>query len=165
MGTARFLPRIPVHKALVFVFTSLMVYIWLALTQRLTYHADLIVGIGAGVAAARWFVNHQERAFRVWRTMLPWLIVGVILTGGFVQARELFRERNALAKLPPAAPASPNVLVIVVDTLRADHMSGCGYARPTTPRIDQLARQGVLFENAISTSSWTLPSHACMLTG
>jgi arylsulfatase A-like enzyme len=57
------------------------------------------------------------------------------------------------------------VLVIVVDTLRADHLSAYGYARPTSPNFDRIAREGVLFDNAISPSSWTLPSHASLLTG
>ncbi|MGZ4733945.1 MAG: sulfatase, partial [Terriglobales bacterium] len=73
--------------------------------------------------------------------------------------------RRAVAQLPPAAPGAPIVLVIVVDTLRADHVSSYGYARPTTPNLDRIARQGVLFENAISTSSWSLPSHVSLVTG
>ena len=69
------------------------------------------------------------------------------------------------SKLPAAAGDAPNVLVIVVDTLRADHLSSYGYARPTTPNIDRIATEGVLFENAVATSSWTFPSHASLLTG
>jgi arylsulfatase A-like enzyme len=57
------------------------------------------------------------------------------------------------------------VLVVVVDTLRADHLSTYGYSRLTSPHVDQFAQHGVLFENAIAASSWTLPSHASMLTG
>ncbi|MGB6002880.1 MAG: sulfatase [Thermoanaerobaculia bacterium] len=63
------------------------------------------------------------------------------------------------------APSHPNVLLISVDTLRADHLGIYGYPRPTSPHIDELARQGVVFENAYSTSSWTLPSHVSLLTG
>jgi arylsulfatase A-like enzyme len=55
--------------------------------------------------------------------------------------------------------------VLIVDTLRADHLSSYGYGRPTSPTLDRLAREGVLFENAFSTSSYTLPSHASLLTG
>ena len=57
------------------------------------------------------------------------------------------------------------MLVIVVDTLRADHVSSYGYPRPTTPNLDRLAQQGVRFENAISPCSWSLPSHVSLLTG
>jgi arylsulfatase A-like enzyme len=61
--------------------------------------------------------------------------------------------------------ARPNVVFIVLDTVRADHLSSYGYSRPTTPNLDRLASRGVLFENAISPSSWTLASHASMFTG
>ena len=59
----------------------------------------------------------------------------------------------------------PNVLLISIDTLRPDHLGSYGYERNTSPRIDQLAREGVLFENHISSSSWTLPAHAALFTG
>ena len=57
-------------------------------------------------------------------------------------------------------PESPNILLIVLDTLRADHLSAYGYARPTTPHIDRFAREGVLFEAAYVNAPWTLPSHS-----
>ena len=53
----------------------------------------------------------------------------------------------------------PNIVLIVVDTLRADRLSSYGYSKPTTPRIDAFAARGVRFANAYSTSSWTLPAH------
>jgi arylsulfatase A-like enzyme len=58
-----------------------------------------------------------------------------------------------------------NVVLISIDTLRADHLGAYGYERPTTPRIDAFANRAVLFENAISQSAWTRPAHASMLTG
>jgi choline-sulfatase len=59
----------------------------------------------------------------------------------------------------------PNVIVIVLDTLRADHLSCYGYFRKTTPNIDKIAHEGVLYENAFSTAEWTPPSHASLFTG
>ena len=59
---------------------------------------------------------------------------------------------------------SPNIVLIVWDTTRADHFSSYGYFRNTTPNVDQFAKRGVLFENAISASSWTLPAMASMFT-
>lgn len=56
------------------------------------------------------------------------------------------------------------VLLVSIDTLRRDHVGVYGYAWPTTPRLDALARAGVLCEDAVSTSSWTLPAHLSMLT-
>ncbi len=59
----------------------------------------------------------------------------------------------------------PNVLVIVVDCGRADHFGCYGHHRPTTPNIDAIAREGVIYRNAISAAEWTVPSNASMFTG
>lgn len=59
----------------------------------------------------------------------------------------------------------PNVVLIVLDTLRGDRLSCMGYNRPTTPRIDALAAQGALYTHAFATCFWTLPSHASIFTG
>jgi arylsulfatase A-like enzyme len=66
---------------------------------------------------------------------------------------------------PRRAAGRPNVLLLSLDTLRADHLSSYGYERATSPRIDALAEGGVRFEDCVSTSSWTLPAHLSMLTG
>jgi len=58
-----------------------------------------------------------------------------------------------------------NVILIVMDTVRADHLSCYGYHRKTTPNIDKLANKGVVFENAFSASTWTPPSHASIFSG
>lgn len=65
--------------------------------------------------------------------------------------------------LPPAPLA--NVVVVVVDCLRADHVGAYGYARATTPNIDRLAADSILFERPISASNWTKPSVASLITG
>ena len=66
----------------------------------------------------------------------------------------------------PAArlESSRNLLILCIDTLRADHVGSYGYHRPTTPRIDRLATAGTLFLNARSHSSWTVPATASLLT-
>ncbi len=63
------------------------------------------------------------------------------------------------------APERPPIVLISCDTLRADHLSCYGYERLTTPYLDAFAQECVLFENAIAEETWTLPSHATMLTG
>ncbi len=65
----------------------------------------------------------------------------------------------------PAKEDRPNIVIVVMDTARADHFSCYGYSRPTTPHVDRLAQEGVLFEQAVSTAPWTLPSHASLFTG
>ena len=58
----------------------------------------------------------------------------------------------------------PNLVLITVDTLRADHLGCYGHSRPTSPRIDRLAESGLLFERAIAPAPWTLPSVATLHT-
>jgi arylsulfatase A-like enzyme len=60
--------------------------------------------------------------------------------------------------------AGRGIVLVSIDTLRRDHVGTYGYARPTTPRLDALAREGLVVEDAVSVSSWTLPSHLSMLT-
>src|SRR6478736_443306 len=65
-----------------------------------------------------------------------------------------------------AAPAAaPNVVVITIDTLRADHLGCYGYRQIRTPNIDALAAQGARFERAYTAVPVTLPSHTVMFTG
>lgn len=59
----------------------------------------------------------------------------------------------------------PDVLVLVMDTVRADHLSTYGYHRQTSPHLSALAEQGVLFVDVTAASSWTWPSHASIFTG
>ncbi len=67
---------------------------------------------------------------------------------------------------PAVAPIDfERVVLVTIDTLRADHVSGYGYPRETTPCLDRLAARGALFTRAVSAISHTAPSHATMLTG
>lgn len=62
-------------------------------------------------------------------------------------------------------PRPTNVLLIVIDTLRADHVGVYGARRDTTPSLDRLAREGIRFDRAYATAPWTVPSIASILTG
>ena len=64
-----------------------------------------------------------------------------------------------------SSPKAPDVLVVVLDTVRADHLSTYGYHRETSPELSVLAQEGVLFRDVTSPSSWTWPAHASMFTG
>jgi len=66
---------------------------------------------------------------------------------------------------PPATERRPNIVLIVIDTARADHFSCYGYGSSTTPNVDALAARGILFQNARSVAPWTLPAHMSMFTG
>ncbi len=60
--------------------------------------------------------------------------------------------------------AGPNVVLVSLDSCRADHLSCYGYARRTSPRLDELASSGAVFENCFSSTSWTLPAHMALFT-
>jgi choline-sulfatase len=70
-----------------------------------------------------------------------------------------------LALLAAAAAASPNLLVVTIDTLRADRVGAYGFAGGTTPAIDSLARDGMLVEDAVAHVPQTRPSHVSLFTG
>lgn len=90
---------------------------------------------------------------------------GILISGIMavlsLSAGELFAREQE----PKRSGGKLNVVLIVIDTLRADHMGCYGCKADTTPRIDKLAKEGFLFERCYSTSSWTLPACVSLLTG
>jgi arylsulfatase A-like enzyme len=74
-----------------------------------------------------------------------------------VFADPVLHDRDAFRK-------SKGVVLVSIDTLRRDHVSLYGYPRRTTPGLEALARDAVVFDDAVSTASWTLPAHASLLT-
>lgn len=129
-----------------------------------SWWASLLLALGIGTQLTRVFRRRRvELLAFMQRTLMP--IAGLVVVVAVAEmAASAAWERSALAKLP-AAGAYPNVLVLVADTLRADHVSAYGYSRPTTPRIDRFATESVTFLDAYSSSSWTLPAHASLFTG
>lgn len=98
---------------------------------------------------------------RVVRFSLPALIGLTAVHWAIEPAAERCRQVG----LAPARPGAPNLLFIVLDTVRAESLSLHGYERPTSPFLASLAARGVRFEQARSAAPWTLPSHATMFTG
>jgi arylsulfatase A-like enzyme len=70
-----------------------------------------------------------------------------------------------IACAPGASPPRPDVILIVMDTTRADRCSFLGYGRPTTPRLEEFAKDAVVFTEAWSPAGWTGPAHASLFTG
>ena len=164
-GIALVFPRRANVRPAVFLFTTLMCFNWFGLTGRLLSYAVLSLAIGVAVVFIRWLGAREAAAVRFYRASVPWVAALAVLVLAAIQGALWLQERIATARLPAASPNSPNILVVLVDTLRADHLASYGYSRSTSPNVDRLAQQGVLFENAIAASSWTPPSHASMLTG
>ena len=157
--------RIPRLRVLVFILAFLTTYDWLLVTGRLYKRACLLLALGIAVAFTRWLKTHEEPVLRFWKRSLPALLGILVLFLIGIEGGKRLHESCATSHLPGAAPGSPNVLVIVIDTLRADHLSAYGYGRPTTPAISNLASHGILFESAVAPSSWSLPSHASLVSG
>ncbi|MBN2310805.1 MAG: sulfatase-like hydrolase/transferase [Candidatus Hydrogenedentes bacterium] len=72
---------------------------------------------------------------------------------------------DAAPEAPPESPSSPNIVLIGVDTLRADHLSCYGYRKPTSPTIDALAAQGTVFLDNVTAIATTRPSFSSIMTG
>jgi choline-sulfatase len=85
-----------------------------------------------------------------------WLVLAGLVAAGLAVA--LFAWRSTRA-------SHPNILLITLDTTRADHLGAYGYRAAATPRLDRLAGDGVLFERAMAAAPITLPAHASLLTG
>ncbi|MEM7412949.1 MAG: sulfatase [Myxococcota bacterium] len=88
------------------------------------------------------------------------------MRGGRVRRGVVALATGIVLALPAASGAAPRgAILVLVDTLRADHVGYAGYERPTSPALDGLAKQGVVFEQAIAYSSWTLPSAVALFSG
>ena len=94
----------------------------------------------------------------------PALVAAVVLLAGWRLGGPWLAERREAARPMPAGDP-PNVILITLDTVRADHLSLHGYERPTSPILEVLARSGIRFDAARAASPWTLPSHATLFTG
>jgi arylsulfatase A-like enzyme len=141
---------------------SLELLLVLPRLHTLTY---LLLACGFASLIAPFFEARTRHVRLNARRVLPWLLGAVAALACFSHGRELLSEHRALTRLPAATPGAPNVLLIVLDTVRADALSLYGYHRDTSPNLVRLARKGVKFEWASATAPWTLPSHASMFTG
>ena len=127
-----------------------------------------LVALLLSAAAATLLTRLAGAATPARRRQVRWtaalLSVTTLGIAGAGLAREALRERR-LNQTAAAAPAAPNVLLLVLDTVRAISLSLYGYERETTPELSRWATRGVAFTRAYSTAPWTLPGHASMMTG
>lgn len=124
-----------------------------------------LVAIGLAVQAARWAGPRWDGMRHRLVTVAGLMVAIVVALAAGLESRYALAERRAVASLPAPQTGRPNVLLLVLDTVRRFNMSSYGYPRATTPGFTALAERGVLFEDAVSTAPWTLPSHASIMTG
>ncbi len=133
------------------------------LSPRVAMVSVLALALGIGTTLARLAAARPtavERAIR-W-SAAPLLLLLPVVAGG-IEAARAGRERLVLVRSAPAA--APNVLILLLDTVRAMNLSAYGFFRPTSPALATVAAAGVRFEAAYATSPWSLPSHGSLFTG
>ena len=128
--------------------------------------AVLALAAGAGWRGGGWIARRWwEGLARATRWGLPAMVAISAGMGLWSYDREVLAESRSIAALPPVRGGKPNVLLIVLDTVRADALIDGGSPRSTTPNLSRLAARGVRFDRARSAAPWTLPTHASLFTG
>jgi len=136
----------------------------IAASGRVANVSAVLLALGLSVATNRLIsadVLARRKALVQATTMLA-VLAGASLVAVEVAERQL-STRPPLAAAGTSQPA--NVILIIVDSLRADRLQNYGYARAQSPALIKIASEGVLFAHAIAASSWSLPSHVSLLTG
>jgi arylsulfatase A-like enzyme len=140
------------------------VALFLGLYGRMNQWALVLLATGIGVQLGR-VAGARARATvtRARKFVVVAGMVTIIPAVGNPMLQRWIERRAGGAERPPAG--APNVLLIILDTVRAASLSLYGNPDSTTPNLDRWARRGVVFDHAYATAPWTLPSHASMFTG
>ena len=127
--------------------------------------ASALLAAGAAVQIARMMGRHQRQWLSIMKKSGMALAFFILALAASVHGAIWAAETLSLRKLTAAPVGKPNVLLVVMDTVRASNLSLYGYDRSTTPFLEQIGSQGAVFDKAMSTAPWTLKSHATMFTG
>jgi arylsulfatase A-like enzyme len=146
-----------------FLFLTLMSQ--LLLVRGLNLLTCLLISLGVALRTAGWFEKRLGQSRRLIQLGTALFLVALtgLAAGSFCWER--YARLRAETGKSPVPGRARNVLLIVLDTVRADHLSLYGYGRDTTPNLRRLAEQGARFDRARATAPWTLPSHASLFTG
>ncbi|HSJ15971.1 MAG TPA: sulfatase [Longimicrobiales bacterium] len=128
--------------------------------------AKVVLSLGIATVIARAAAKRPAAVLRAVARTAP-VGAGVLVLLGVIGVATLpgITERRRLARLSDPRAAAPNVLLIILDTVRAANLGLYGHHRDTSPQLDAWAESGVVFERAVVTAPWTLPSHAALFTG
>jgi len=157
-------PALRVPRVAFVLFGGLAALSALLLTERIHVAAQVFLAAAIGVGLSRILLPRIEglrRGLRIGVPVAVVLLLGVAAAGRLLLVRA---EKRGLASLR-ADPGRPNILLLVLDTVRAWSLDLYGYGRPTTPRLRTWAQRGVVFERALVAAPWTTLSHAVMFTG
>lgn len=151
-------------RVAVFLFGLIAAWSFVLAISGLDQVARIALAIGLASVLFRCVAGRERGFLRLarWTAPVGLALIGVLMVGNLATA--LWGGR-AVAPASVDGRTPPNVLLIVLDTVRADAMTPYGAERDTTPNLNRLAARGVVFEQARSTAPWTLPSHASLFTG
>ncbi len=163
-GVNRLRPGLVSLRSAAFLFTTLAIWGPL-LRSPLFGAASLVLAAGAARLISGWIARHASGFGRFARYSLIVLVALVVTTAVVSLRRQSLAESRAVARLPVPPAGSGNVLLIVLDTVRADSLGLYGYRRNTTPHLERWAKRGVRFDWALAPAPWTFPSHGSFFTG
>ena len=143
-------------------FAGFLILALVMLTEKIHIAAEMILAAGLASGVARVLARRADAIRRGLRFGVPAGLGLVVLIGLGQWWRGTGAERRELAG---AGPHRPNILLLVLDTVRAWNLSLYGYGRPTTPLLRQWAARGAVFERTLAPAPWTTLSHASMFTG
>ncbi len=146
-------------------FVTVAAYALLLQFGSLYWIGRILLSLGVGIQIGSFLSNHSNSVRRFVRAATLPAIALPVLTAFAFRVTDVLAERRAVAGLARPQAHAPNVLLIVLDAVRAEDLSLYGYSRATTPNLTRLASKSVVFDRAISAAPWTLPSHASMFTG
>jgi hypothetical protein len=136
----------------------------MVLAPKVYEWASALFALGAALRLAPLLERHAATLRRRLLVSFPALVALLVALAGWVIGGQSWADwREAARPMPP--DRAPNVLLITLDTVRADHLSLHGYGRPTSPVLDTIAKAGIRFDEARAAAPWTVPSHATMFTG
>jgi arylsulfatase A-like enzyme len=157
-------PRLGIGPAARLLCTlTLLPAFWVAF-PRVYGPAGVVLALGVATRLVPALTRHAVGFHRAVRLSFPFLLAVTPLVGASVWFGDRLKEWREERRPLPSSKFS-NVVLIVLDTTAAEHLSLNGYSRRTSPTLDGLARRGIRFDRARATSSWTLPSHASFFTG
>lgn len=158
-------PRLVPFRLLLFVFLGMSAAAFLFLFTQVSTYTLALLAVAVGFQLSRVLSRKRSGLERLALRTTPWMLGIVALLAAGMLGGGRWSERRAAARLAAAANGAPNVLLIILDTVRAANLSLYGYGRETTPSLKRFATGGVRFDQAFSAAPWTLPSHASLVTG
>jgi arylsulfatase A-like enzyme len=151
---------------LIGVLSAVLVFSLLVPYSAIAWWASAVLAAGTGYQVKRLALGADPaRWIPRLRLLAAIVAVPLVLTGVGVRIAHASAEKRSVASLTTPPRNAPNVLLLVMDTVRSKNLDLYGYQRPTAPELRRLAETSTVFDFAFSTSSWTLPSHASLFTG